>query len=40
MDDKQLALQYAPIIHYDVDETIPLGNALRLLSQTHGEAGG
>jgi len=24
MDDKQLALKYAPIIHYDVDETIPL----------------
>ena len=24
MDDKQLALKYAPIIHFDVDETIPL----------------
>ena len=24
MDDKQLAAKYAPIIHYDVDETIPL----------------
>ncbi|MBQ4581437.1 MAG: hypothetical protein IJA83_12335 [Clostridia bacterium] len=24
MDDMQLALQYAPIIHFDVDETIPL----------------
>lgn len=24
MDDKQLALKYAPIIHFDVDEPIPL----------------
>ena len=24
MDDKQLALKYAPIIHYDLGETIPL----------------
>lgn len=24
MDDKQLALKYVPIIHFDVDETIPL----------------
>ena len=24
MDDKQLALKYAPVIHFDVDETIPL----------------
>lgn len=24
MDDMQLSLSYAPIIHYDLDETIPL----------------